>query len=194
VSEEDNMRPTEILFPTDFSPASEAAGSIARAMALEAGARLHVLHVVPPVTDPSQLAEQLARAGQRLAEGLRVETALRTGLAGRTIVHYARENAIGLIVLGTHGRTGFSHAILGSVAETVVRLAPCPVLTVPAQLLEPVGAPVPAAAAAVTPARPCLVCAKPSDELVCEPCRARIRGEALEQKQEAERPGRRGMV
>lgn len=188
------MRPTEILFPTDFSPASEAAGSIARAMALEAGARLHVLHVVPPVTDPSQLAAQLARAGQRLAEGLRVETALRTGLAGRTIVHYAREKGIGLIVLGTHGRTGFSHAILGSVAETVVRLAPCPVLTVPAQLLEPVGAPLPAAATAVTSARPCLVCAKPSDELVCEPCRARIRGEALEQKQEAERPGRRGMV
>jgi nucleotide-binding universal stress UspA family protein len=193
VSEEDDMRPTEILFPTDFSPASEAAGRIARGMALEAGARLHVLHVVPPVTDPSVFREQLAGVGHGLAEGLRVETALRTGLAGRTIVHYAREKGIGLIVLGTHGRTGWSHAILGSVAETVVRLAPCPVLTVPAGLLEPAGAAGPAAAAAPTPARPCLVCGKTSDELVCEACRARIRAEAMDQKREAERPGRRGM-
>ena len=187
------MRPTEVLFPTDFSPASEAAGRIARAMALEAGARLHVLHVVPPVTDASVFAEQLARVGQGLAEGLRVETALRTGSAGRAIVGYAREKGIDLIVLGTHGRTGFSHAILGSVAETVVRLAPCPVLTVPAGPLVPAGAPGPAAVPAATPPRPCLVCGKPSDELICEPCRARIRAEAMDQKREAERPGRRGM-
>ena len=187
------MRPTEILFPTDFSPASEAAGRIARAMALEAGARLHVLHVVPPVTDPSTFSERLAHAAQALAEGLRVETALRTGLAGRTIVDYAREKGIGLVVLGTHGRTGWSHAILGSVAETVVRLAPCPILTVPAGSLEPAGAAAPAATAAPTPPRPCLVCGKPSDELICEPCRAHIRAEAMDQKREAERPGRRGM-
>ena len=187
------MRPTEILFPTDFSPASEAAGRIARAMALEASARLHVLHVVPPVTDPSVFQEQLTRVGQGLAEGLRIETALRTGLAGRTIVHYAREKGIGLIVLGTHGRTGFSHAILGSVAETVVRLAPCPVLTVPAGQLEPAGAAAPAASVAPTSPRPCLVCGKPSDELICEPCRAHIRAQAMDQKRAAERPGRRGM-
>ena len=187
------MRPTEVLFPTDFSPASEAAGRIARAMALEAGARLHVLHVVPPVTDASVFREQLTRVGQGLAEGLRVETALRSGLAGRAIVHYAHEKGVDLIVLGTHGRTGWSHAILGSVAETVVRLAPCPVLTVPAGPRVPAGAAEPAAAAAPTPARPCLVCGKPSDELICEPCRARIRAEAMDQKREAERPGRRGM-
>jgi nucleotide-binding universal stress UspA family protein len=193
VSEEDDMRPTEILFPTDFSPASEAAGRIARDMALEAGARLHVLHVVPPVTDPSQLAERLARTGQALADGLRVETALRTGLAGRTIVDYVREKGIGLVVLGTHGRTGFSHAILGSVAETVVRLAPCPVLTVPAGLLRPAGVAEPAAGPAPASPRPCLVCGKSSDELVCEACRTRIRAEAMDQKREAERPGRRGM-
>jgi nucleotide-binding universal stress UspA family protein len=187
------MRPTEILFPTDFSPASEAAGRIARTTALEAGARLHVLHVVPPVTDPSVFREQLARASQGLAGGLRVETALRTGLAGRTVVQYAREKGIDLIVLGTHGRTGFTHAILGSVAETVVRLAPCPVLTVPARALVPAGAAEPGAAGPA-PARPCLACGKPSDEeLICEACRTRIRGEAVELKREAERPGRRGM-
>lgn len=187
------MRPTEILFPTDFSPASERAGRVARAMALESGARLHVLSVVPPVTDPAYFAEQVARTGRDLGEGLRVETALETGLAGRRIVDYARGKGIDLIVLGTHGRTGFSHAILGSVAETVVRLAPCPVLTVPAAMPERRDASPSSAPAAAPPARPCLVCGNASDELICEPCRTRIRAEAAGQKREVERPGRRGM-
>jgi nucleotide-binding universal stress UspA family protein len=119
------MKLTEILFPTDFSPASEAAGRIAREMALQTGARLHLVHVVPPVTDPGPPAESLTRAARALGDGLRVETALLSGLAGRNIVDYARDKGIDLIVVGTHGRTGISHAILGSVAETVVRLAPC---------------------------------------------------------------------
>ena len=186
------MRFTEILFPTDFSPASEEAGRIARAMALEAGARLHVLHVVPPVTDPSLGAESLTRVAQSLGEGLRVETALMSGRAGRKIVDYARDKHIDLIVVGTHGRTGISHAILGSVAEAVVRLAPCLVLTVPAAVLEPDRALAPAPAEGAPPGRPCLVCGRASDELICEGCRAKIRGEALEQKWEAQRPGRRG--
>jgi universal stress protein A len=186
------MRLTEILFPTDFSPASEAAGGIARTMARQAGARLHVLHVVPPVTDPSLGAESLTRVAASLGEGLRVETALLSGRAGRNIVDYARDKQIDLIVVGTHGRTGISHAILGSVAETVVRLAPCLVLTVPAAVLEPQSAPAPEPAAGAQPGRPCVVCGRPSDELICEGCRTRIRGEALEQKREAERPGRRG--
>lgn len=186
------MRLTEILFPTDFSSASEAAGGIAREMARQAGARLHVLHVVPPVTDPSLGSESLTQAAKSLGDGLRVETALMTGRAGRNIVDYARDKHIDLIVLGTHGRTGISHAILGSVAETVVRLAPCLVLTVPAAVLEPASAPTARASADALRERPCLVCGRQSDELVCEACRAKIRGEALEQKREAERPGRRG--
>lgn len=186
------MRLNEILFPTDFSPASEAAGRIAREMAVEAGARLHVLHVVPPVTDPSLPAEHLAGAARSLADGLRVETVLLSGWAGRNIVDYAREKRIDLIVVGTHGRTGITHALLGSVAETVIRLAPCLVLTVPASVIaERSAAPaVPTSAAAP---RPCLVCAKAGEDLICEGCRMRIRGEALEQKRDAERPGRRGL-
>lgn len=187
------MRPTEILFPTDFSPTSEAAGRVARAMALQSGARLHVLSVVPPITDPAQFAEQVARTGRDLGEGLRVETALESGPAGRRIVEYARGKGIDLIVLGTHGRTGFSHAILGSVAETVVRLAPCPVLTVPAGMPERREASPSRAPAAAPAARPCVVCGNASDELICEPCRTRIRAEAAGQKREAERSGRRGM-
>lgn len=186
------MRVNEILFPTDFSPASEAAGRIARAMALQAGARLHVLHVVPPVTDPSLPAESLARAARTLGDGVRVETALLSGWAGRNIVDYAREKRIDLIVVGTHGRTGITHAILGSVAETVVRLAPCLVLTVPASVIaERSAAPAAPLSAAASP-RPCLVCGNASEDLICESCRTRIRGEVLEQKREAERPGRRG--
>jgi nucleotide-binding universal stress UspA family protein len=184
------MKLNEILFPTDFSPASEAAGRIAREMALEAGARLHVLHVVPPVTDPSLPAEHLAQVGRSLAQGLRIETVLLSGWAGRNIVDYAREKRIDLIVVGTHGRTGITHAILGSVAETVVRLAPCLVLTVPAAVLAERSAAVPVAASAP---RPCLVCGKASEDLVCESCRTRIRGEALDQKRAAERPGHRGL-
>ena len=186
------MRFTEILFPTDFSQASEAAGRIAREMAGEAGARLHVLHVVPPVSDPSLGAESLTRVAASLGDGLRVETALMSGRAARNIVDYARDKHIDLIVVGTHGRTGISHAILGSVAEAVVRLAPCLVLTVPAAVLEPQSVPAPEPAAGARPGRPCLVCGRPGDELICEGCRTRIRGEALEQKREAERPGRRG--
>ena len=186
------MRLNEILFPTDFSRASEAAGCVAREMAVQAGARLHVLHVVSPVTDPSLPAEHLAGAARSLADGLRVETALLSGWAGRNIVDYAREKRIDLIVVGTHGRTGITHALLGSVAETVIRLAPCLVLTVPASVIAERSA-APAAPASAAAPRPCLVCAKAGEDLICEGCRTRIRGEALEQKREAERPGHRGL-
>ena len=67
------MRLNEVLFPTDFSAASDVAGRIARDMAKEAGARLHVLHVVPPGTDPSLAAETLARVARSFGGGLRME-------------------------------------------------------------------------------------------------------------------------
>jgi universal stress protein A len=187
------MKLNEILFPTDFSLASELAGRIAREMAVRADARLHVLHVVPPATDRSLPAQSLAQVARRLADGLRSETVLLNGWAGRNIVDYAREKGIDLIVVGTHGRTGITQAILGSVAETVVRLAPCLVLTVPASLLEepkavPSGPPV-----AVSP-QSCLVCGGDTGEdLICEACRTRIRGQALEQKRAAERHSHRGL-
>ena len=128
------MRVRQILLGTDFSPASEAARRVAVDMAREAGATLHVVHVVPSVTDPSLPAEQLTELAKAVDEGLRVTTALLDGSAGGEIVRYAQEQQIDLIVVGTHGRTGFSRALLGSVAESVVRLAPCLVLSVPAAL------------------------------------------------------------
>jgi nucleotide-binding universal stress UspA family protein len=187
------MKISEILLPTDFSGAAEAAALVATAMARETGARLHVVHVVPPATDPSLGSEQLTRLGRQLGKGLAVEIALLSGRAAREITAYARDKGIDLIVMSTHGRTGVSRTLLGSVAEAVVRLSPCLVLTVPMAL--PM-AKTPAASLAQAGAPPvphrCIVCAGDTDDLVCETCRARIRGEALEHKIETERAGRRG--
>jgi universal stress protein A len=179
----------EVLFATDFSDASRLAGETAAAFARHFGARLHVLHVVPPVTDPTSAPAALRDAAAALEPGLSIVTAVASGRVPRQIVDYARRNAIDLIVIGTHGRTGVSHVLLGSVAEAVTRQARCRVLTVPAALA---AAPSPAARgeAAEVPTT-CRVCGTETpDELICEACRARIRGEALEQKRRTERAGR----
>ena len=106
----------------------------------------------------------------------------------RRIVEYAGRNAIDLIVLGTHGRTGVSRALLGSVAEAVIRRAQCRVLAVPATTPDVVAA-VPKTDV-VDETTSCTVCgAATQDELICEPCRARIRGEALHRKLREERAG-----
>ena len=63
-------------------------------------------------------------------EGVDVQTSLETGVPHVSIVRYAKNHNIDLIVLATHGRTGISHALIGSVAEKVVQMAPCPVLTI----------------------------------------------------------------
>jgi nucleotide-binding universal stress UspA family protein len=180
----------EILFPTDFSPASAAAGRTAADLARRFGARLHVLHVVPPVTDPSPAPAALGAAVAELGAGLAVVSEVASGFPARKIVEYARRKGIDLIVLGTHGRTGFSLALLGSVAEAVVRRAPCRVLTVPAVPAEAREAAVPAEGEEAAVVGRCLVCAAPSPDLICEPCRVRIRGEALERKRQEERAGR----
>jgi hypothetical protein len=95
-----------------------------------------------------------------------------------------------MIVVGAHGRTGLSRVLLGSVAEAVMRRAPCPVLVVPAgRSLERTNAPGPDVDGDLQAQR-CVVCANPAAEQICEPCRARIRREALERKLEDERAGR----
>lgn len=177
-----------ILFATDFSETSQLAGRTAAEFARHFGGRLHVLHVVPPVTDPTPATPALRAAVLELGAGLSLVTAGATGFAASEIVKYARTNAIDLIVLGTHGRTGFSRALLGSVAEAVTRRAGCPVLTVPPLTVAPARV---AEVNEVKETTSCLVCGVASqDDLVCESCRARIRGEALERKRGEERAGR----
>jgi nucleotide-binding universal stress UspA family protein len=186
------MKVREVLLATDFSAASEAAGQAARDLARQSGGTLHLVHVVRPVTAPGDAAEQLTRLATALGEGVAVRTALLSGHTAREIIAFARDKRVDLIVLGTHGRTGVSRAILGSVAENVVRLAPCPVLTVPSGASVPDAPAEAVEAVEATVRRRCVVCGRESEELICEPCRTRIRGEALERKLEAERPGRRG--
>lgn len=131
-----------ILVATDFGPASTAALTYGRALAKTFGARLHLLHVAenfflrPAMNDPYALR---AAAARQLEDCLtaedRADRAAHAVLqvsddTAEAITDYARAKPIDLIVVGTHGRTGVSHLLAGSVAERVVRTAPCPVLTV----------------------------------------------------------------
>ena len=135
------IAPTNILVPTDFGDADTAL-RYARAFAHAFGSTLHVLHVRenpflrPTAADPrdmsaavlNSLQQLLTEEDRRVLRGRAVvETSDRPAEA---IVEYARAAAIDFIVMGTHGRTGVNRALVGSVAERVVRTSTCPVLTV----------------------------------------------------------------
>lgn len=144
------MKVQRILLPTDFSEHSRAAEKAACDLADQYGAELHVLHVlhdflltVPQtaaalLVPPQTLEDEVTHAEKGIQQipssvwaiGKKVERAVRIGSVYDTIVQYALENGIDLIVLGTHGRTGLRHILLGSVAERVVQHAPCSVLAV----------------------------------------------------------------
>jgi nucleotide-binding universal stress UspA family protein len=142
---------TNILVATDFSECSDAAWTYGRALAHKFGAHLHLLHVAESligdgfnvtgyVASIPELQAELEDAECRRLEGLvsdqdrctlHVTTVLRTlDAPAHAIVQYAKDERIDVIVVGTHGRRGLVHLVMGSVAETVVRTAPCPVLTV----------------------------------------------------------------
>jgi nucleotide-binding universal stress UspA family protein len=119
----------KICCPIDFSEESRAALRVAADVARRFGAELTLLHVSDTVqaADPSRLAAW--SAGE--AEGApRTETAEAAGDPKIVIAEYANENGFDAIVMGTHGRTGRAHALFGSVAETTVRKARCPVMVV----------------------------------------------------------------
>ncbi|MBI3636756.1 MAG: universal stress protein [Candidatus Rokubacteria bacterium] len=175
--------PRQILVATDFSDGAEAAVRVAHAYAEALGARLHVLHVAWP--EEIDVTGLFAHLRQALGDRVVVTVASLPGDAAEQIVRYAQLHRIDLVVVGTHGRSGFSRILLGSVAERVARTAPCPVLTVP-----PLAPAVREEAPIVPPAHRCIVCATVSPDLICEACRARIRGEALYAKQRDERAGR----
>jgi nucleotide-binding universal stress UspA family protein len=141
----------EILVATDFGPAADNALRYGETLAREFGARLHVLHVIPNVNAPSldgygyaaipEYVQEDIEAAARRQIRERVSAEDRQELQAKTtlvthnspavaITDYAKQHAIDLIVLGTHGRGAVVHMLLGNVAERVVRIAPCPVLTV----------------------------------------------------------------
>ncbi len=129
-----------ILHPTDFSERSTWAFRLACALAHDLGAGLIVLHVAPPpAPDPNgMLKKEYERLWDALVQvragepAIQLEHQFRPGEPAEEILHMARASKCDLIVMGTHGRTGLSRLLMGSVAEAVLRQAPCPVLTVKA--------------------------------------------------------------
>lgn len=139
----------KILVPTDFSACSAAAVDYAVELAKTFSAEIILLHVVPnlghyfapdlalamPVlveSARSQGAAELEKAGKCIT-AVTVRTELAQGTVHQRIVETATASKVDMIVLGTHGRTGVKHALLGSTAERVVRISPVPVLTVRAK-------------------------------------------------------------
>ena len=140
----------KVLVATDFSEASESALLYGREFARTFGAALHVLHVVENATmwaGPEAVSVDFARLEAELdasarnalnrivttedREQLGAVMATRTGNStALEIAAYAKAEGIDLILMGTHGRGTMGHLLMGSVAEKVVRIAPCPVLTV----------------------------------------------------------------
>ena len=132
----------KVLVATDFSPPSDAALTYGRALARTFGASLHVLHVVenyfmrPTTAAPYMVQEAKTRMlDDQLTDEDRHQSGARTVLEvsdepADAIASYAKAQKIDLIVMGTHGRSGLERLLVGSVAEHVIRTAPCPVLTV----------------------------------------------------------------
>ncbi len=139
----------KVLCPVDFSEPSREAMRHAEQLAKALGAELLLAHVVVPAMYPvafgaapmgavtlDQEAEQAVRANlkataQEVSErGVPCQTLVDVGTPSRRLVEMVKEHGVDLLVMGTHGATGLSHILLGSTAERVVRLCPCPVLTV----------------------------------------------------------------
>jgi universal stress protein A len=143
------MRPiTRILVPTDFSTGSRAALDLACDLGTRLDVPLLLMHAYAlpayPLPEgvvlatPEQAAQVVGKSSQALhlelelakGRGVNAESTLVEGDAFDTIMQVAKERDVDLIVMGTHGRRGFAHALLGSITEKLVRRAPCPVLTV----------------------------------------------------------------
>jgi universal stress protein A len=139
----------KILVPTDFSAHANEAIALASDLSRRYDAPLTLAFVYEPVSYAlpdglvmyagPQLSELSARFDERLGDArkkaleagaVRVESRLLQGFIGNEITNLATEGGFDLIVMGTHGRRGFQRLLLGSIAERVVRTAPCPVLTV----------------------------------------------------------------
>jgi nucleotide-binding universal stress UspA family protein len=138
-----------ILCPTDFSDFSERAFAYSLSLARQYKAELYLLHVVRPVIigypeyaipdsvsefygELSEYAEEQLREFAKVHSegGVNPRVVVEEGVATESILHFARENSIDMIVMGTHGRRGFQRLTLGSVTDRVMRRAGCPVLAV----------------------------------------------------------------
>jgi nucleotide-binding universal stress UspA family protein len=134
------MHAKKILFPTDFSTLSDAALQYATTLARDMGAKLVIVHIEEPpaaygagemyygIPDPDTAAlTKMLEAVRPADAAVPFEHRLVTGEPATEIVELAKEVGVDLIVMGTHGRTGLGRLLMGSVAESVVRRAACPV-------------------------------------------------------------------
>ncbi len=133
----------KIVCPTDFSDGSNQAVGEASELASQFGSEIYLVHVIafiPPMTEPGipiqqeelhkEVEEQLHKIAEPLtAKGLQTMIVIRDGDTAEEIVRVAQEVSADLIVIATHGNTGWRHLAFGSVTEKVVRSATCPVLT-----------------------------------------------------------------
>jgi len=137
----------DVLLPTDGSDGMTDAANHAGVLAERFDATVHILSVTDPrnrFESPTgglstavweeaerERAEQaVARTAATLPDGLDVETAVREGVPKTVILDYVRDGGMDMVVMGTHGRSGLDHYLIGSVAEKVVRNSPVPVVTV----------------------------------------------------------------
>ena len=150
------MAAQRFLVPVDFSEYATRALDYAMSLANKLGARLTLLHVIEslplggvdmgvviPYTSIQDLETEIMSSmhdylERATAAGLEGEIAVVHGVPFHEIVEMAKIQQVDLIVMGTHGRTGLQHVLLGSVAEKVVRLAPCPVLVVRQPTIVPI--------------------------------------------------------
>ena len=207
----------KILVPTDFSECSQVAVEYAVSLAKAYKGELCIFHVMEPIVyeldfsfvQPTGFPDLKDRLSESLnkklasiqAEGISAEGFVFSGIPSREIIKFANSRQADLIVMGTHGRTGLAHVLLGSTAERVIQQAPCPVLTINAskKLM----------AAKVKTNKMeedlrlaqgilgrkiqttfCHLCGKASNEFICEPCKIRVQAEALEKKKRVEQEGK----
>ena len=148
------MAISRILMPVDYSDASREAVKYACYLASKLGARLDVVHVwdrpayvsdtvvvAQPGGKPKSLADMIREnaesemkeflQGCQVPAGVELTSHLESGEPASTILKVAEQQGVDMVIVGTHGRTGVRHLLLGSIAEKLVRLSPVPVLTVP---------------------------------------------------------------
>jgi nucleotide-binding universal stress UspA family protein len=138
----------KILYPVDFSEYTDEILEYAVAVAKQFGAELHLLHVIPNlnyftpyesfltpenmVAIEQNVETEVNRDMDKITGSLDipVKRAIKTGVTFMEIIDYIKTEHIDLVIMGTHGRSGIEHILIGSVAEKIVRKAPCPVLTI----------------------------------------------------------------
>ena len=141
------VHPETILIPLDFSKPADKALEYGKAFARQFGAKLVLIHILEPMVVPAELGygfvpppddtlpvealrEKLATLAAGLGNEINVTSSIRIGRPWSEVVDAAKESNADLLIVATHGRTGLQHVLLGSVAEKIIRHAPCPVLVV----------------------------------------------------------------